>query len=68
MKFISATDSFGLHNPWWINFSRAAWSKANGDFLENRAKMLREYGARLIVGGVEFQHDEQATLFLLRWS
>lgn len=68
MKFISATCSVGLQNPWWINFSRAAWSKANGDFLENRAKMLREYGARLIVGGVEFEHDEQATLFLLRWS
>ena len=68
MKFISATDSIGLHNPWWINFSRAAWGKANGDFLENRAKMLREYGARLIVGGIEFEHDEQATWFLLRWS
>lgn len=68
MKFISATDGVGLHNFWWINFSRAAWSKANGNFLEIRAKMLREYGARLIVGGIEFEHDEQATLFLLRWS
>ena len=68
MKFISATDSIGLHNPWWINFSRAAWSKANGDFLEVRAKMLRKYGARLIVGGIEFENPEMATLFLLRWS
>jgi hypothetical protein len=68
MKFISATCSVGLHNPWWTNFSSVVWSKANGNFLEIRAKMLREYGARLIVGGIEFEHDEQATLFLLRWS
>jgi hypothetical protein len=68
MKFISATCSVGLDNSWWINFSRAAWSKANGNFIETRDKMLQEYGARLIVGGIEFEHDEQATLFLLRWS
>jgi hypothetical protein len=68
VKFISATDSVGLHNPWWINFSRAAWTETNGDFLETRDKMLREYRARLIVGGIEFETEEQAAWFLLRWS
>ena len=68
MKFISATDGVGLHNFWWDNFSRAVWTETNGDFLETRAEMLREYGARLIVGGIEFETDEQATWFLLRWA
>jgi len=68
MTFLPATDSVGLHNPWWINFSRAAWTETNGDFLETRAEMLREYGAKLIVGGLKFETDEQATWFLLRWS
>jgi hypothetical protein len=68
MKFISATDSVGLHNHWWNNFSRAVWNETNGDFLTTRAEMLQEYGAKLISGGIEFETDEQATWFLLRWS
>lgn len=67
-KSFNSTGRVGLHNHWWINFSKAAWDKANGNFIEIRDKMLQEYGARLIVGGIEFEHDEQATLFLLRWS
>jgi hypothetical protein len=68
MKFISATDSVGLHNHWWNKFINAVWDESNGDFIETRDKMLREYGAKLIVGGLKFENDEQATWFLLRWS
>jgi hypothetical protein len=30
--------------------------------------MLQEYGAKAVVGGLEFESPEQATLFLLKWS
>jgi hypothetical protein len=68
MKFISATDSVGLHNHWWNKFINAVWDESDGDFIETRDKMLREYGAKLIVGGLKFETDEQAAWFLLRWS
>jgi len=71
MKFISATDSVGLHNHWWNKFINAVWNETNNNhdlFLVNRDNMLLKYGAVVVTGGIKFETDEQATWFLLRWS
>lgn len=68
MILLHARDNIGLPNSWWSNFKNAVWGRYNGDFLSTRDIMLQEYGAKAVVGGLEFESPEQATLFLLKWS
>ena len=67
MKILHA-DSIGSRHSWCNNFKDAVWDATDGDFLVTRAEMLKEYGARAVAGGIEFESAEQAAWFILRWA
>jgi hypothetical protein len=52
-----------MHQTWWINFIRAEVVDTTVDLP------LSKWGAKNCPGPwIEFERDEDATLFLLRWA
>lgn len=62
-----------LHrNPWWENFITHIIETTETDLRpQERDRLLTESGARLISAKgsyLEFDDDEDAVIFILRWS
>lgn len=59
---------------WWVNFSKHVWDFSDGypEYYENRNSILKEYTATYEnhygVDFLEFQSEEDVTLFLLKFS
>ena len=66
----------GERKQWWENFTRTTREEKfgyglnfyTGDWLEHREMVLSEYNAEYYGAHVHFKTEQDATMFLLRWS
>ena len=68
LSILQSDRSDAYHQTWWINFIREEVGIVPGS-VPNIVPHLAKWGGKNCPGPwIEFENDENATAFLLRWS